>query len=93
MVMDLDGLMNVVKDEEDFKYLKQALEDVPAANIGDVHEWVEQYKRDKYDNELKAHVAAVAAAPEELKNSLLARDKFGYALMIVTRYLVTDVHA
>ncbi|KAG9522263.1 hypothetical protein KCV07_g3188, partial [Aureobasidium melanogenum] len=77
MVMDLDGLMNVVKDEEDFKYLKQALEDVPAANIGDVHEWVEQYKRDKYENELKAHVAAVAAAPEELKNSLLARDKSG----------------
>ncbi|KAG9664751.1 hypothetical protein KCU95_g4204, partial [Aureobasidium melanogenum] len=77
MVMDLNGLKNVVKDEEDFKYLKQALEDVPAANIGDVNAWGEQYKRDQYDNELKAHVAAVAAAPEELKNSLLARSKSG----------------
>ncbi|KAH0281409.1 hypothetical protein KCU91_g238, partial [Aureobasidium melanogenum] len=77
MVMDLDGLKSVVKDEEDFKYLKQALEDVPAANIGDVNDWGEQYKRDQYDNELKAHIAAVAAAPEELKNSLLARSKSG----------------
>ncbi|KAH0350528.1 hypothetical protein KCU83_g4895, partial [Aureobasidium melanogenum] len=77
MVMDLDGLKNVVKDEEGFKYLKQALEDVPAANIGDVNAWGEQYKRDQYDNELKAHVAAVTAAPKELKNSLLARSKSG----------------
>ncbi|KAG9605858.1 hypothetical protein KCU77_g376, partial [Aureobasidium melanogenum] len=77
MVMDLNGWKNVVKDEEDLKHLKQALEDVPAANIGDVNAWAEQYKRDQYDIELKAHVAAVTAAPEELKNSLLARSKSG----------------
>lgn len=52
MVMDLDGLKNVVKDDEDLKLLKQVLEDVPAADI-DVKSWLEQYKRDQADNERK----------------------------------------
>ncbi|KAH0339834.1 hypothetical protein KCU81_g7089, partial [Aureobasidium melanogenum] len=58
MIMDLDGLKNVVKDEEDLKLLKQVLEDVPAADI-DVKEWLEQYKRDQAENERKESGASV----------------------------------
>ncbi|KAG9800869.1 hypothetical protein KCU95_g225, partial [Aureobasidium melanogenum] len=57
MVMDLDGLKNVVKDDEDLKLLKQVLEDVPAADI-DVKEWLEQYKRDQAENERKESSAS-----------------------------------
>ncbi|KAK5999561.1 hypothetical protein QM012_005414 [Aureobasidium pullulans] len=75
LVMDLDGWKAVIKDDEDMSYLKQALKDVPAANLGDANAWVKQQEQEKFDNELKAHVAAVAAAPEELKKSLLTRSK------------------
>lgn len=77
MIMDISGWKNVVKDQEDMMYLKQALEDVPAADMSDVEAWVQQQERVKYNKELAAHVATVDAAPEELKNSLLARSKSG----------------
>ncbi|KAH0367747.1 hypothetical protein KCU65_g4424, partial [Aureobasidium melanogenum] len=77
MVMNLDGLKNVVKDDEDMKFLRQALEDVPAANI-DVPSWLEQYQRDQAENERnEARNARVAAAPEGLKNMFWSRNKSG----------------
>lgn len=42
------------------KYLKQVLEDVPAADI-DVNTWLEQYWRDQYDNELKTDLITSGA--------------------------------
>lgn len=77
MTMDLNGWKNIVKDQEDMMYLKQALEDIPAADISDVEAWAQQQEQAKYNKELEAHVAAVDAAPEELKISLLARSKSG----------------
>lgn len=77
MVMDISGWKSIVKDQEDMMYLKRALEDVPAADVSDVEAWVQQQEQAKYNKELEAHVAAVDAAPEELKNSLLARSKSG----------------
>lgn len=36
LVLDINGLKEVIKDDEDLKLIKEALQDVPAANIGNV---------------------------------------------------------
>ncbi|KAH0364992.1 hypothetical protein KCU65_g6394, partial [Aureobasidium melanogenum] len=53
------------KNEEDMKYLKQVLEDVPAADI-DVSTWLEQYWRDQYDNELKTDLITSGASATDV---------------------------
>lgn len=45
--LDIDGWKHIVKDEEDMRYLLQALEDVPAADIGDVTLWAWKQKEIK----------------------------------------------
>lgn len=50
IVMDIDGWQHLVKDDEDLRFLKQALEYVPAAKIGDAHTWAFQQKQIKHLN-------------------------------------------
>ncbi|KEQ70793.1 hypothetical protein M436DRAFT_52965 [Aureobasidium namibiae CBS 147.97] len=45
--LDIDGWKHIVKDEEDMRYLLQALEDEPAADIGDVTLWAWKQKEIK----------------------------------------------
>lgn len=50
VVMDLDGWQDLVKDEEDLKFLKIALKDTEPAQIDDVHSWALKQKSIKHLN-------------------------------------------
>ncbi|KAH0263088.1 histone H3-K4 methyltransferase Set1, partial [Aureobasidium melanogenum] len=45
--LDIDGWKHIVKDEEDMRFLRQALEDLPAAEVGDVTLWAWKQKEIK----------------------------------------------
>lgn len=47
IVLDLDGWQNIVKDDEDLRFLKEALEDVPSADVGNVRLWAWRQKEIK----------------------------------------------
>lgn len=50
MVLDLDGWQTLVKDEEDFEFLKLALADVEPAKLGNVAAWAFKQKEIKAAN-------------------------------------------
>lgn len=50
MVLDVDGWQTLVKDEEDFEFLKIALEDVTPAKLGNVAAWAFKQKEIKAAN-------------------------------------------
>ncbi|KAH0264251.1 histone H3-K4 methyltransferase Set1, partial [Aureobasidium melanogenum] len=45
--LDIDGWKHIVKDEEDMRYLRQALEDMAPAEVGDVTLWAWKQKEIK----------------------------------------------
>jgi [histone H3]-lysine4 N-trimethyltransferase SETD1 len=47
ILLDIDGWQHLLKDKEDFEYLKLALADEPAAELGDVHLWALKQKEIK----------------------------------------------
>ena len=47
VVLDLDGWQNLVKDDEDLRFLRDVLDDQPAANIGSVAAWAWKQKEIK----------------------------------------------
>ena len=47
LVLDIDGWQELLKDDEDLKFLKMALEDVPAADIGNPAVWAWKQKKIK----------------------------------------------
>jgi histone-lysine N-methyltransferase SETD1 len=47
VVLDIDGWQHVLKDNEDLKFLRQALEAEPESNLGDVHLWAWKQKQIK----------------------------------------------
>lgn len=50
VVMDIDGWQHMLKDEEDLRHLKTALEAVSAAKIGDAQSWAWKQKSIKHLN-------------------------------------------
>jgi histone-lysine N-methyltransferase SETD1 len=48
--MDIDGWQDLVKDEEDLRFLTDALKSVTAAKIGDAHTWAWKQKQIKHLN-------------------------------------------
>ncbi|KAG9206302.1 histone methyltransferase set1 [Epicoccum nigrum] len=50
VVMDLDGWQDLLKDDEDLKFLKIALQDTEPADIGDVQSWALKQKSIKHLN-------------------------------------------
>jgi histone-lysine N-methyltransferase SETD1 len=50
VVMDIDGWQHLLKDEEDFRFLNQALESTAPAKIGDAHTWAWKQKQIKHLN-------------------------------------------
>lgn len=50
VVLDIDGIQNIIKDEEDLVYLKEALHDVLPADIKDVDLWAWHQKEIKAAN-------------------------------------------
>lgn len=50
VVMDLDGWQDLLKDDEDLKFLKIALQNTEPAQIGDVHSWARKQKAIKHLN-------------------------------------------
>lgn len=47
IVLDVDGWQHLIKDDEDLQFLKEALEDQSAADLGDVDSWVSRQKNIK----------------------------------------------
>ncbi|KAI9884967.1 MAG: hypothetical protein M1823_003243 [Watsoniomyces obsoletus] len=47
LVMDLDGWQHVIQDDEDVRYLQQALEDIIPSELGDIESWARQHKEIK----------------------------------------------
>lgn len=47
IVLDIDGWQHMLKDEEDLKFLREALASEPASNVGDVHLWAWKQKQIK----------------------------------------------
>lgn len=47
IVLDLDGWQNLVKDDEDLRFLREVLDDQPAAKIGRVSAWAWKQKEIK----------------------------------------------
>jgi histone-lysine N-methyltransferase SETD1 len=47
LIMDLDGWQNLIKDDEDLRFLKQVLEDQPASNVGNLTVWAWKQKETK----------------------------------------------
>jgi len=50
MIMDLDGLQSLVKDDEDLRFLRMAMKDDVSAPIGNVHAWTCKVKEVKAAN-------------------------------------------
>jgi len=50
MVLDIDGWQNLIKDDEDFAFLKEALEDHGPATIGNPNLWAYEQKQIKTMN-------------------------------------------
>lgn len=50
VVMDIDGWQHMLKDEEDLRHLKAAMESVAAAKIGDAQTWAWKQKSIKHLN-------------------------------------------
>lgn len=50
IILDLDGIQNLVKDDEDFRFLGIALENVRRAGMGNVHAWAYRIKEAKASN-------------------------------------------
>ncbi|CAO2648850.1 Nn.00g097990.m01.CDS01 [Neocucurbitaria sp. VM-36] len=50
VVMDIDGWQHMLKDDEDLRLLKAAMESVAAANIGDAQSWAWKQKSIKHLN-------------------------------------------
>ncbi|WEW60358.1 histone methyltransferase set1 [Emydomyces testavorans] len=50
VVLDLDGWQNLIKDDEDIRYLKEALLEHTAANIGNLAAWAWKHKEIKAIN-------------------------------------------
>jgi histone-lysine N-methyltransferase SETD1 len=50
VVMDIDGWQHMLKDEEDLRHLKAALQSISAANIGDAQSWAWKQKSIKHLN-------------------------------------------
>ncbi|KAI9724428.1 MAG: hypothetical protein M1812_000496 [Candelaria pacifica] len=44
VVLDLDGWQNLVKDDEDLRFLQEVLEDAPAADVGNIWLWAWKQK-------------------------------------------------
>ncbi|KAI9791554.1 MAG: histone methyltransferase set1 [Candelina submexicana] len=47
IVLDLDGWQNLVKDEEDLRFLQEVLQDVPPAEVGNIWLWAWKQKEFK----------------------------------------------
>jgi [histone H3]-lysine4 N-trimethyltransferase SETD1 len=47
IILDLDGWQNLVKDDEDLRFLREVLEDEPAADVGNVSVWAWKQKEIK----------------------------------------------
>ncbi|TIA03695.1 histone H3-K4 methyltransferase Set1 [Aureobasidium pullulans] len=60
--LDIDGWKHMIKDEEDMRFLQQALEDVSAADIGDVTLWTRKQKEIKALNVVEGLGSVSAAA-------------------------------
>lgn len=50
VVMDIDGWQHLLKDEEDLRHLKIAMESIVAANMGDAQNWAWKQKSIKHLN-------------------------------------------
>ncbi|KAK2783364.1 histone methyltransferase set1 [Emmonsiellopsis sp. PD_33] len=50
VVLDLDGWQNLVKDDEDIRFLREALEENPTSNIGNLSAWAWRQKEIKAIN-------------------------------------------
>ncbi|KAF8252699.1 histone H3-K4 methyltransferase Set1 [Wilcoxina mikolae CBS 423.85] len=50
MIMDLDGVQTLVKDDEDLRFLRMAMKDDVASPIGNVHAWTCKVKEVKAAN-------------------------------------------
>ncbi|EPS35842.1 hypothetical protein H072_10785 [Dactylellina haptotyla CBS 200.50] len=50
LVLDLDGIQNLVKDDEDLHFLRMALKDVEPIDIGSVELWAYRKKEMKFAN-------------------------------------------
>ncbi|KAF2474882.1 SET domain-containing protein [Lindgomyces ingoldianus] len=50
VVMDIDGWQHLLKDEEDLKCLKHALQSIAAAKMGDIQSWAWKQKQIKHLN-------------------------------------------
>ncbi|KAF2133953.1 histone H3-K4 methyltransferase Set1 [Dothidotthia symphoricarpi CBS 119687] len=50
VVMDIDGWQHMLKDEEDLRHLKAAMQSIAAANIGDAQSWAWKQKSIKHLN-------------------------------------------
>ncbi|KAF2178628.1 SET domain-containing protein [Zopfia rhizophila CBS 207.26] len=50
VVMDIDGWQHMLKDDEDLKFLAQALQHTTIANMGDVQSWAWKQKQIKHLN-------------------------------------------
>jgi histone-lysine N-methyltransferase SETD1 len=47
LIMDLDGWQHVIKDDEDLRFLREALQDTPPADLGDISVWAWKQKEVK----------------------------------------------
>ncbi|KAI9866003.1 MAG: histone methyltransferase set1 [Trichoglossum hirsutum] len=47
IILDLDGWQNLVKDDEDLRFLREVLKDEPAADVGNVSAWAWKQKEIK----------------------------------------------
>ncbi|KAI9766528.1 MAG: histone methyltransferase set1 [Geoglossum simile] len=47
IILDLDGWQNLVKDDEDLRFLREVLEDEPVADVGNVSVWAWKQKEIK----------------------------------------------
>ncbi|PGH18744.1 hypothetical protein AJ79_00157 [Helicocarpus griseus UAMH5409] len=50
IILDLDGWQSLIKDDEDIRFLREALEDYQPSNIGNVYAWAWRQKETKAIN-------------------------------------------
>ncbi|KAJ5722996.1 Histone-lysine N-methyltransferase [Penicillium malachiteum] len=51
IILDLDGWQNLIKDEEDLRFLREVMADVVPSNIGDIEAWAWRQKEIKALNQ------------------------------------------
>ncbi|KAF3916636.1 hypothetical protein ABW20_dc0104471 [Dactylellina cionopaga] len=66
VVLDLDGIQTLVKDDEDFAFLQAALKGVEPVDMGSVHLWAYRQKEMKFVNLDKADREAAKAKAKDM---------------------------